>query len=85
MIRNLFLPIRCAPGYYGDPYTVGDTCELCQCSGNLDMRDPEACDFQSGQCLNCINNSTGAYCERCRDWFYGDAVNAKDCYRKSVH
>ena len=58
------------------------TCELCQCNGNIDMRDPEACDIQTGACLSCINNSTGPRCEQCRDWWYGDAVVEKDCYRK---
>ena len=25
------------------------------------------------------NNNPGDSCERCQDWFYGDAVAAKDC------
>ncbi|XP_053393780.1 laminin subunit alpha-like isoform X2 [Mercenaria mercenaria] len=71
---------RCAPGYFGDPRVEGDTCEMCQCSGNIDMRDPGSCDYQTGDCLQCINNSTGPRCERCLDWWYGDAVDAKDCF-----
>ena len=27
----------------------------------------------------CINNSTGERCEDCEEWFYGDAVEAKNC------
>ena len=63
----------------------GNTCQPCQCSGNIDMRDPGSCDYQTGDCLQCINNSTGPRCERCLDWWYGDAVEAKDCFRMFIH
>ncbi|XP_052778102.1 laminin subunit alpha-like [Mya arenaria] len=70
---------RCGPGHYGNPMTIGETCELCQCSGNIDRRDPYSCDHLTGECLRCENNSTGPQCERCEDWWYGDAILAKDC------
>ena len=61
---------------------INSTCEPCQCSGNIDVNDPEACDFLTGACLVCSNHTTGPQCERCENWWYGDAVVAKDCYRK---
>ncbi|KAK3091660.1 hypothetical protein FSP39_021617 [Pinctada imbricata] len=70
---------RCSPGYYGDPRTVGEICRSCQCSGNIDTRDPYACDLATGECLRCLNNTTGPNCAYCQEWFHGDAVNAKDC------
>ena len=48
------------------------------------MRDPNACDITTGECLICLNNTAGVGCAQCRDWWFGDAVNAKDCSRKSV-
>ncbi|ESO94906.1 hypothetical protein LOTGIDRAFT_144813 [Lottia gigantea] len=74
---------RCAPGYFGDPRTEGGYCRPCDCSGNLDMSDWGACDQTTGQCLNCQNNTGGAQCEICREWYYGDAINSKDCDRCS--
>ncbi|XP_013408769.1 laminin subunit alpha isoform X2 [Lingula anatina] len=72
---------RCSPGFYGDPTQPGEVCRPCSCSGNLDLTDPRSCDRFSGICnlRMCENNSTGDYCERCKDWFWGDAVVAKDC------
>ncbi|KAL3869382.1 hypothetical protein ACJMK2_042067 [Sinanodonta woodiana] len=70
---------RCAPGHFGNPQILADTCKPCQCSGNIDPTDPDSCDFLSGACLECINNSTGPRCERCRDWWYGDAIIQKNC------
>ena len=32
----------------------------------------------------CINNSTGEQCELCDEWYWGDAVDAKDCQGKSA-
>lgn len=70
---------RCAPGYYGNPNEEGSTCQPCQCSGNIDLNDRYACDIETGECLNCVNNTAGSTCNICRDWWYGDAVVDKNC------
>ncbi|XP_021350179.1 laminin subunit alpha-like isoform X1 [Mizuhopecten yessoensis] len=70
---------RCSPGYYGNPNEQGGRCEMCQCSGNIDMSNRGSCSEVTGSCLVCGNNSTGADCSQCREWWYGDAVNAKNC------
>ncbi|WAR24784.1 LAMA-like protein [Mya arenaria] len=64
---------RCGPGHYGNPMTIGETCELCQCSGNIDRRDPYSCDHLTGECLRCENNTTGPQCERVTDVYHADA------------
>jgi len=45
------------------------------------MRDPLGCDVMTGRCVRCTGNTSGAQCEQCHDWFYGDAVKRKDCKR----
>ncbi|XP_076046327.1 laminin subunit alpha isoform X4 [Oratosquilla oratoria] len=69
----------CAPGYYGEPEKLGEYCKPCNCSGNIDVRDPYACDDITGVCLACLNNTYGDNCERCAPNFFGDAVVRKDC------
>ncbi|KAK7100839.1 laminin subunit alpha-like isoform X2 [Littorina saxatilis] len=69
----------CAPGYYGNPREVGSYCQPCGCSGNIDVTNFRACDRFSGACLLCQNNTSGANCEMCEDWYWGDAVGRKDC------
>nr|XP_045009937.1 laminin subunit alpha-4 isoform X2 [Jaculus jaculus] len=71
---------RCAPGYYGNPLLVGSTCKKCDCSGNSDPNLIfEDCDEVTGQCRNCLRNTTGFKCERCAPGYYGDARTAKNC------
>lgn len=71
----------CAPGFYGSPEVIGDFCKPCNCSGNIDVNDPLACDSVSGECLTCLNNAYGPACGLCAPGFYGDAVALKDCQR----
>lgn len=61
---------------------VGEVCVACQCNGNTDPSDPEACDHVTGKCLKCLNNTYGDSCGRCAPGYFGDAVTAKDCQRK---
>ena len=71
---------RGSPGYWGDPRDrFGGSCQACDCNDNIDMRDRLSCDVTTGACLRCINDAAGVYCERCRDWFYGDAIDLKSC------
>ena len=70
---------HCGAGYYGDPEQVGGTCQPCFCNGNIDTSDPAACNRLTGVCELCLDNTYGERCERCEPWFYGDAINAKNC------
>lgn len=70
---------HCAPGYYGQPAVPGDFCKPCNCSGNIDVNDPFACDTVTGQCLKCLNNAHGDACSLCAPGFFGDAIESKDC------
>ncbi|XP_012409861.1 laminin subunit alpha-4 [Trichechus manatus latirostris] len=71
---------RCAPGYFGNPLLIGSTCKKCDCSGNSDPNLIfEDCDEVTGQCRNCLRNTTGFNCERCAPGYYGDARIAKNC------
>lgn len=74
----------CSLGYYGDPRTQGSRCQPCGCSGNLDLSVPGSCDGLTGACLICGNNTTGSQCERCDDWWFGDAIVRKDCRRRLI-
>lgn len=82
MLKHLtcLTPFRCAPGYYGNPLLIGSTCKKCDCSGNSDPNLIfEDCDEITGQCRNCLRNTTGFKCERCAPGYYGDARIAKNC------
>ncbi|KAM4693682.1 laminin subunit alpha-4 [Discoglossus pictus] len=71
---------RCAPGYYGNPLLKGSTCKKCDCSGNSDPNLIfEDCNEVTGQCNNCMRNTSGFNCERCAPGYYGDAKVAKNC------
>ncbi|XP_037698538.1 laminin subunit alpha-4 isoform X3 [Choloepus didactylus] len=71
---------RCAPGYYGNPLLIGSICKKCDCSGNSDPNLIfEDCDEVTGQCRNCLRNTTGFKCEHCAPGYYGDARVAKNC------
>ena len=70
---------RCAPGYYGNPLVLGGSCELIDCSGNVNTSDPTSYDHVTGECLTCGRNSVGRFCERCKPGMYGDAVEKKNC------
>ncbi|KAG1933974.1 laminin subunit alpha-5 [Pimephales promelas] len=71
---------RCAPGYYGNPMEVGNSCKKCDCNGNSDPNLIfNECNNMTGQCLNCWANTAGDNCERCAPGFYGEAISAKDC------
>ncbi|KFQ44370.1 Laminin subunit alpha-2, partial [Nestor notabilis] len=70
---------RCAEGYFGQPLIPGGSCQPCQCNDNLDFSIPGSCDSLSGACLICKPGTTGQYCERCADGYFGDALDARNC------
>ncbi|XP_072276732.1 laminin subunit beta-2 isoform X2 [Pyxicephalus adspersus] len=72
---------ECAPGFYGNPFQVRGRCLPCQCNNNIDMTDTESCDRRTGQCIKCLYNTEGRFCEQCRNGYYGDASrrNCRKC------
>ncbi|KAJ8270780.1 hypothetical protein GJAV_G00119200 [Gymnothorax javanicus] len=71
---------RCAPGYYGNPMVIGDSCKKCDCNGNSDPNlIINECHNRTGHCINCWGNTAGTNCEKCAPGFYGDAISAKNC------
>lgn len=74
------VPSRCAPGYYGNPMMIGNSCKRCDCNGNSDPNLIfNECHNVTGHCQHCWGNTGGANCERCATGFYGDAISAKNC------
>uniref|UniRef100_A0A671QI51 Laminin, alpha 4 n=1 Tax=Sinocyclocheilus anshuiensis TaxID=1608454 RepID=A0A671QI51_9TELE len=79
-LNYIFLPAppRCAPGFYGNPMELGNSCKKCDCNGNSDPNLIfNECNNVTGECLNCWGNTSGDNCERCAPGFYGDAISAK--------
>ncbi|XP_053142140.1 laminin subunit alpha-2 isoform X3 [Hemicordylus capensis] len=76
---------RCAEGYFGQPLIPGGSCQPCQCNDNLDFSIPGSCDSLSGACLICKPGTTGQYCEKCADGYFGDALDAKNCQPCRCH
>ncbi|KAM4633602.1 laminin subunit alpha-4 [Polymixia lowei] len=71
---------RCAPGYYGNPMDIGNSCKRCDCNGNSDPNLIfNECHNVTGKCLHCWGDTAGDNCERCAPGFHGDAISAKDC------
>ncbi|KFP19203.1 Laminin subunit gamma-2, partial [Egretta garzetta] len=63
----------CADGYFGDPAAFRP-CQPCRCNGNVEPNAVGNCDRRTGECLKCIYNTTGFYCDRCKDGFYGNPL-----------
>ncbi|XP_046574379.1 LOW QUALITY PROTEIN: laminin-like protein epi-1 [Haliotis rubra] len=69
----------CAPGYKranvtGHAYL--GVCVPCTCNNHA-----STCDPNTGDCLNCLHQTTGANCEMCMPGYYGNATagNPNDC------
>ncbi|MBN3318666.1 LAMB4 protein, partial [Atractosteus spatula] len=69
---------KCPSGFYGNLTQPGSQCLECPCNNNIDLRDENACDKITGQCLRCLYNTVGHNCESCRPGFYGSALS-QDC------
>ncbi|KAM6953824.1 laminin subunit alpha-1 [Aplochiton taeniatus] len=76
---------RCASGFYGDPGVAGQVCVLCECNGNVDVKELGHCDSVTGRCLKCTGNTTGDHCQVCQPGYHGDAVTAKNCQACGCH
>ncbi|XP_054142060.1 laminin subunit gamma-2 [Melozone crissalis] len=63
----------CADGYFGDP-AASQPCQPCQCNGNVEPNAVGNCDRRSGECLKCLYNTAGFYCDRCKDGFFGNPL-----------
>lgn len=61
----------CDSGYFGQPPL--NPCSNCNCSGNIDPQDDNACNKTTGECITCLNNSTGTDCGTCAQGFFGNA------------
>ncbi len=63
---------------------IGSTCQPCNCNGNSDPNMLFSdCHPLTGECQSCMHNSAGPHCEICAPGFYGDAITAKNCTRKT--
>ncbi|XP_062932695.1 laminin subunit alpha-1 [Cynocephalus volans] len=74
----------CAPGYHRRKLPEGGgrgprpllaPCVPCSCNNHSD-----ACDPETGKCLNCSDNTAGAHCDVCAPGYYGKVTGlARDC------
>ncbi|KAK3862970.1 hypothetical protein Pcinc_031206 [Petrolisthes cinctipes] len=67
----------CTDGYFGDRNGRNGPprpCERCDCNGNIDPNAVANCNRTTGECLKCIYNTGGFYCDQCLPGFYGDAL-----------
>ncbi|XP_055377658.1 laminin subunit beta-1 isoform X2 [Condylostylus longicornis] len=55
---------QCQPGFWNFP-----NCQMCQCNGHAQL-----CDSKTGQCLNCMDFTTGYNCELCLKGYYGNPL-----------
>ncbi|XP_058842866.1 laminin subunit gamma-3-like [Acipenser ruthenus] len=74
----------CDDGFHGDPRGVRGQwkpCRPCQCSGNVDPNAVGVCDHATGRCLKCLHNTEGDRCERCKDGYYGNALDRETLHK----
>ncbi|PVD22260.1 hypothetical protein C0Q70_18068 [Pomacea canaliculata] len=67
----------CLDGYHGDPAgRLGNPrpCLPCSCNGNIDPNAVGNCNTTTGECLKCIYNTGGYFCEKCLPSYYGNAL-----------
>ena len=59
---------------------LGGRCRKCKCNNNTDPAVRRNCDIITGECINCMYNTTGFNCEWCAPEFHGNALD-KTCSR----
>lgn len=67
----------CDDGYFGDPLGSSGPvrlCRPCQCNDNIDPNAVGNCNRLTGECLKCIYNTAGFYCDRCKEGFFGNPL-----------
>ncbi|XP_062383791.1 laminin subunit gamma-2 [Sardina pilchardus] len=63
----------CDNGFYGDPLGergIVRPCQRCQCNGHVNLRLMGGCHSITGECLRCMNNTSGPSCENCLPGFH---------------
>ncbi|XP_004712612.1 multiple epidermal growth factor-like domains protein 9 [Echinops telfairi] len=70
---------KCGNGYYNSD----SICVKCQCHGHVDPdKTPKICKPESGECINCLHNTTGFWCENCLEGYVQDLEG--NCIKKEV-
>ncbi|XP_007934860.1 multiple epidermal growth factor-like domains protein 9 [Orycteropus afer afer] len=70
---------KCENGYYNSD----SICVKCQCHGHVDpVKTPKICKPESGECINCLHNTTGFWCENCLEGYVPDLEG--NCIKKEV-
>nr|AAV51313.1 ORF-2 [Sea perch iridovirus] len=70
---------ECLEGSFGDPSGLRGPvrpCRRCLCSGNIDDNPVGQCDPETGECLRCLHNTDGFFCDRCAEGYYGNALTS---------
>lgn len=68
---------ECDNGYYNSD----SICMECQCHGHVDpVKTPKICKPESGECINCLHNTTGFWCENCLEGYVQDLEG--NCIKK---
>lgn len=60
----------CAENYFGNPEVPGGQCQQCDCNGKVDWNRPGNCDPHTGVCKQCLYDTTGDHCERCKPGYF---------------
>ncbi|XP_059513801.1 multiple epidermal growth factor-like domains protein 9 isoform X1 [Myotis daubentonii] len=83
--------VQCKEGYTGQNcnkcengyYNYDSICMKCQCHGHVDpIKTPKICKPESGECINCLHNTTGFLCENCLEGYVRDLE--ENCIKKEV-
>ncbi|AZQ20889.1 laminin-type epidermal growth factor [Pompano iridovirus] len=70
---------ECLDGSFGDPSgLLGPVrpCRRCHCSGNTDDNPVGQCHPETGECMRCLHNTDGFFCDRCARGYYGNALSS---------
>lgn len=70
---------KCENGYYSSD----SICTQCECHGHVDpIKTPKICKPESGECINCLHNTTGFWCEKCLEGYVRDLQ--RNCIKQEV-